>query len=259
VRGIGSLSGVTLDPLAITNGYAAPGPVDGEISFVNSGGYTGMDDVPNHAARQAIEYAVARRLVDGHGDRRFRPDAALKRAELAQYLAMGASIRQSLPITGVRSFSDVSLSDPAYGYAEAAVASGAPLRDLSQQQDGVMKLSNGRFRPTDGVSRVDLAYALVQSAALQGEARAFSGPLTAFYNGSRVAVEDAATIPAAMRGYVQLALDLGLLNARFTLTQGPFDLQPKPHAWFDPNQSVTRAAYAVAAGRYHDHYLLAGD
>ncbi len=68
-----------------------------------------------------------------------------------------------------------------------------------------------------------------------------------------------ASIPASLRGYVQLALDLGLINARFTVTQGPFDLQPTLHAYFDPGQGVTRAAYAVAAGRYLAHYQSAED
>ena len=66
VRGIGSVSGVALDPAGATNGYAAPGNVAGEISFLRSAGFTGMDDVGSHPARQAIEFAVANRLVDGY-------------------------------------------------------------------------------------------------------------------------------------------------------------------------------------------------
>ena len=36
------MAGTSLDPLKVTNGYAAPGTVSGTISFLNSGGYTGM-------------------------------------------------------------------------------------------------------------------------------------------------------------------------------------------------------------------------
>ena len=90
-------------------------------------------------------------------------------------------------------------------------------------------------------------------------ARAFSGTVTAFYQGQRITIDDASTIPAGLRGYVQLALDQGLINARFTVTQGPFDLQPTLHAYFDPNKLVTRAAYAVAAGRYLADYQSAED
>lgn len=259
VRGIGSVSGVALDPAKVTNGYGAPGTVNGEVGFINSGGFTGMNDVANHSARQAIEFAVANRLVDGDSDRRFRPDAILKRRELAQYLLMGTSVRQYLPFDGQRSVSDVSTGDPAYPFIEAAVARGGALRDLSQSQAAVMGTPNGAFRPDDTVSRLGLAYSLVQSLALQNEAVGFNGPLTAFYMGQRIPVADASSIPANLRGYVQLALDLGLINARFTVTQGPFDLEPTLHAYFDPSKGVTRAGYAVAAGRYMTHYRTAED
>jgi serine protease AprX len=259
VRGIGSVSGVALDPLGLTNGYAAPGTVEGQISFLNSGGFTGMNDVGAHPARTAIEFAVAYRLVDGYSDSKFRPDQNLKRAELSEYLLMGQSIRQQLPLDGVPRVIDLATTHPAYAFAESAVASGAALRDRSQSQAGVMPLIGGKFKPNDSVTRVALAYSLVQSLALQAQAQAFSGSLTAFYDGRRIPIEDAASIPTAMRGYVQHALDLGLINARFTLVQGPFDLQPKLKAWFDPNLAVTRAAFAVAAGRYLAHYQSAED
>jgi serine protease AprX len=259
VRGIGRVSGQDVDPADATNGYGAPGFVNGEISFLRSGGYTGMDDVATHPARTAIEFAVANRLVDGFSDRKFRPDSAIKRKELAQYLLMGANVRQHLPFGGTSSFSDLGPGAEAYPFAESAVARGAPLRDLSQSHDGVMGIVDGAFRPDDAVTRVSLAYSLVQSLALQDEARSFDGPLTAFYDGKRIPLEDAASIPASLRGYVQYALDLGLINARFALVQGPYDLQPTLKAYFDPSTKVTRAAYAVAAGRYMTYYQSAED
>lgn len=254
VRGIGSLSGIPLDPAEVTNGYGLPGTVTGQVSFLNSGGYTGLSDIGSHAARQAIEFAVANRLVDGHADGKFRPNQTLKRSELAQYLLMGTSVRQALPLSGQPSFSDLSRNSFAYPFAEAAIAGGAPLRDLSQQHAGVMRLANGQFRPNDGVSRLSLAYSLVQSLGLQDEAVAFDGALTVFSMGQRIPIQDAAQIPASLRGYVQHALDQGLINARFALEQGPFELQPTLKAYFDPNVAVTRVAYAVAAGRYLTTY-----
>jgi serine protease AprX len=259
VRGIGSVSGTDVDPLNVTNGYGLPGTVEGEISLLRSGGYTGLGDIASHGARQAIEFAVANRLVDGYSDGKFRPNNVLKRGELAQYLLMGQSIRQHLPFNGQRSFSDIATSSPLYAYAESAIARGGALRDLTQAQDGVMGLFNGSFRPNDGVTRVSLAYSLVQSMALQPQVQAFTGDLTAFYNGSRVPVMDAAAIAPSLRGYVQLALDQGLINARFTITQGPYDLQPVVRAYFDPGVQVTRAAFAVAAGRYMAAYRSAED
>jgi serine protease AprX len=53
-----------------------------------------------------------------------------------------------------------------------------------------------------------------------------------------------------MEGYVQTALDLNILNAYFSLVQGPYDLQPTIHATFKPSSLVKRADYAVAATRW---------
>jgi serine protease AprX len=254
VRGIGSVSGTVLDPEHLTNGYGAPTTVDGTISILNSTGYTGLDDIGNHPARGAIEYAVAHRLIDGYSDKKFRPDTVLKRSELAQYLVMGVSARQQLPLSGTPSFSDLATTSPSYAYAESAVATGAPLRDLTQKQAGLMGLVNGKFLPTDPVNRLQLAYALVQALGLQDLAVAYTGTLSVSYNGQRIPIEDVANVPVALRGYVQGALDGGLMNARFTVTQGPYDLTPTIHAFFDPNNGVTRAAYAVSAGRYATQY-----
>jgi serine protease AprX len=253
-RGIGSVSGTALDPTHSTNGYAAPGYVEGTISLLNSAGYTGLDDIAGHAARGAIEYAVTHRLVDGYSDKKFRPDVALKRSELAQYLVMGVSARQSLPFNQTPSFADLATTSPYYAYAESAIADGAPLRDLSQKHGGLMGLVNGKFLPTADVNRLSVAFALVQALGLQNQAVAFTGTLAVSHDGKRIPIEDVASIPASLRGYVQLALDAGLLNARYTVTQGPYDLSPTLHAYFDPTTAVTRAAYAVAASRYAAQY-----
>ena len=50
--------------------------------------------------------------------------------------------------------------------------------------------------------------------------------MTVVNNGQTLALADNATIPAALRGYVQFALDKGILQAYFTMEQGPFDLFP---------------------------------
>jgi serine protease AprX len=73
---------------------------------------------------------------------------------------------------------------------------------------------------------------------------------SAVFNGQRVPIDDADNIPAGFEGYVQLALDLNLLDAAFSVTQDPFDLQPAVHATFQPTRNVTRAEYAVAATRW---------
>lgn len=256
VRGIGSISGVGVDPLGATNGLGLVGTVDGTITTLISQGFSGVKDIDAHVARGAIEHAIAFRLADSIGDF-FQPDSVLTRAHLAEYLGMGGNLRQNLPIGGGTSFPDIALGHPAYAYAHAAGSSGASLRDLAHTQQPVIRPQNGAFMPDAGVDRVALAYSLVQSLALQNEAQAFSGPLTVVYGAQRIAVEDAASIPADLRGHVQLALDAGLLNARFHLTQGLFDPQPVVHANFHPTAPVTRAEYAIAAGRLSTQFRAA--
>jgi serine protease AprX len=259
VRGIGFVSGNDVDPANVTNGYGAPGTVSGKLSFLISNGYSGLADISTHPAKQAIQFAVANRLMDGHADGRFRPEGILKRIEMAQYLVMGGNVRQSLPLNGTPSFNDVLTGTDAYYWAEAAAAKGGSLRDLAFTSGPVMGLTSGKFLPTAQVTRQSAAYSLVQAMGLEKQAKAFTGPVTAFYLGARIPVEDAATIHPALRGYVQYALDVGLLNAKFTLTQGPYDLQPVVHAWFEPTKGVTRAQFAVAMGRYQAAYREAED
>jgi serine protease AprX len=244
---------VALDPLRVTNGVSLPGVVSGTIAFTNSAGFSGLNDVPASSAyRGAVEYAVSHRLMDGSSNGSFRPNDALTRAELAQYLVMGAGVRQSLPAAGKVSFTGLSTKDPSYAAAEAVVAKGAVLRDLSQTQAGVMGLVNGNFKPADKVTKLQLAYSLVQSLGLQDTAVNFNGTLSVTYNGKQLPIEDVGSIPASLRGYVQSALDNGILNARYTVTQDATDLQPTLHAYFDPTSLVTRGAYAVTAGRFLD-------
>ncbi len=253
-RGIGSVSGTGLDPAKVTNGYGLPGEVSGEISLLLGGGYTGLTDIAGHPGRQAIEYAVANRLVDSDQDGRFRPDADLTRSDLAQFLVMGQSIRQALPLAGGSSFSDVRATSPLAPFAEAVGTPGGALPDAGQSQDAVVQPVSGAFRPRGAVTRAALAYSLVQSTGRQEEARSFSGELSVFHDGQRIPIEDPGTIGAVHPGYVQLALDEGMINARFTVTQGPFDLQPTLHAFFDGDRPVSRAAFAVASGRFMEAY-----
>lgn len=253
VSGIGSVSGFAVDPLRVTNGVAAPGTVSGTLSFQKIAGYSGLDDITGHPAAGAIKYAVGERLVDGDRQSAFRPDQKITRAELADYLVMGTGVRQYLPLSGTATFTDVSSS--LMPFAEAVVARGAALRDRAQTFDGVMRPIAGRFKPDSAVSRAELAYSLVQALGLQETARSFSGQVEVSYDGRMIPIDDASQIPAELRGYVQLALHLNLMNAYFSLVQGPFDLTPTLHATFKPAQSVTRAEYAVTAARFFDGYL----
>jgi serine protease AprX len=93
-----------------------------------------------------------------------------------------------------------------------------------------------------------LAYSLVQSLGLQVEAEAFdtSNKVQAWAFGQQIEVSDSDSIPAELRGYVQLALDLGLMRVSVALEQGMFDLEPVIIATFSVNNTLSRAQLAMS-------------
>jgi len=249
-NGIGGISGVALDPVGVTNGYAVPGDIAVSIKIIKTDGYTGLGDVENHPAKSFIEYAVSEELVDANANG-FEPDETLSRQDLADFLTLGAGIRQSNLATTI-AFNDVSGK---YSAAINAVNSqGAALRNTAQNQAPVLTGTASSFNPEQAVDRTQVAYSLVQSLALQPLAESFSGDITAIFQDQRVVLADQAQIPAEFKGYVQLALDLGILNAHFDIQQGPYDLEPTIIANFNGNNGVTRADYAVAATRFFNNY-----
>ncbi len=78
-----------------------------------------------------------------------------------------------------------------------------------------------------------------------------------YYNDQQIILSDNNDIPANLRGYVQLALDLNLINVYFSLTQGPYDLVPTMHASFKPTQEVSRGDFAVIVTRTFNEWTKA--
>jgi serine protease AprX len=250
--GLTSYSGTSLDPAGATNGYAPPQTMTVGIMRVMSGGFTGMSDMTGHPLRTTVESAVGLRLVDAKPGGSFKPDDLLTRAELAQYLMMGASIRQSLPLSGKPRVVHVAPGTALYAAVESVSSPGGALRDMVQRQAPVMPLVYGRFMPDSTVQRVDVAYALVQALALQSQASAVTGPITAPVDGQRVKLQDDADIPAAQRGHVQLALDLGLLAPH--VVKGA-----TTQVFFNPRAGISRGAYATLALQFANMYRSAQD
>lgn len=253
--GITSLSGVQADPTGTTNGPGIPEYVSGEISILTSGGYEGLNDIAGHPAEKAIEFAVSERLIDSRNDRVYRPDANLRREELAEFLVMGMSIRQHRDLLNEQkvAFSDV--NSKFAPFVDSVTTLGSALRDRVQSQWPVM-LSNGdQFAPRKNVTKQDLAYSLVQSFGLESQALSFTGEVTVDYKGERIPVMDSSAIPPVLKGYVQAAIDMSLMGVRFALEQGPYDLTPTVVAYFEPTNNIKRGDYAVIIGRAYDGYL----
>ncbi|ALW87149.1 peptidase S8 [Hymenobacter sedentarius] len=236
------------------NGVAAPEDIDGKITMQTPAGTTNLNDIAGDPAEAAIKMAITNRLVDGLPTG-YKPSQALTRIQLAEYLLMGQGIRQFQPTSGVRSFNDI-LSANDILLTESVAARGAAQRDMYHQFNGVMlPTASGSFSPAGLVSRASLAYSLVQALGFQAQALARNGKaVTVNYNGSKVPLDDAGNIPAGLEGYVSIALELNLINAYFSVTQGPYDLQPVVHATFKPTQSVSRGEFAVIVTRTFPQY-----
>ncbi|WP_345235435.1 S8 family peptidase [Hymenobacter saemangeumensis] len=235
-------------------GVAMPETVKGSVVLQSPAGTSNLADIVGHPAEASIKLAVTKRLVDGLGTG-FQPNALLTRLQLADYLLMGQGIRQFLPTAGTRSFTDVSTLNDIL-LTESVAARGAAQRDRQHRNNGVMlPTATGTFSPAGAVSRASLAYSLVQSLGFQQQALSRNGqPVTVKVNGQTIPVDDAATIPAGLEGYVSVALELNLINAFYSLTQGPYDLQPVLRATFRPAQNVTRADFAVIVTRTFAQY-----
>jgi serine protease AprX len=243
---IDGLHGDATNPI----GVGLPETVQGTISMTKVSGFTGLKDIAGDPAAAAIQMAVSERLVDGYADGSYKPKQNLIRKELARYLVMGTGMRQSQTPT----LKDVSTGDGPF--AKAVVVKGAAIRDAVQTHGGVMLLdTNGNFNPNGEVNRAELAYSLVQALGLEKQAKEKTGDVTVLYKGERIPIKDSSSISAALRGYVQLALDLNILNATFQVKQGTYDLSPTVEAIFEPSKKVTRGDYAVAVTRYYQAWF----
>lgn len=259
VRGVGTVSGVALDPVGVTDGVGAPETFDVVISTLASGGFTGLGSaVATHPLRTSIEAAISRRLMDSRATDNFAPDESLTRAELAQYLVMGANIRQHLPFTAAsQSAADVAPTSALYPVVESVLAAGGVLRDLTYRSPSVMslKLVGGKrvFQPEGAVSRLDLAQSLVKALgpAAVAAAQRHTGAVTYTPTGATapVMVSDVAMLTNVDRGYVQQAIANGII---IPVMEGS--------NWvFKPSSSVTRAQYAQHAVAFSVKYRTGED
>ena len=250
VRGVRGLAAVP-DASLPTSGAAAPGPVDVKITqqlFT----LDPIADIQGHPAQAQIETVLKNRQMDTFPDGGFHPDSNVTREDFARLLYMNTPLRQSP--AAAQKYADVS---PEFApIAEAVTAGGSTLRDWGFTTAGMVSASGLTFNPSASTTRLDTAVALVRALGLDAEAKATAGTIvTAQYNGQTIALADNSEIPSAMRGYVQIALDKGLLQAYFNLEQGPFDFQPTLKARVKANDATTRAFMAYALDNFRQHFV----
>ncbi len=248
VRGLAALPNVSLP----TSGAALPGPVDGTITQQQFT-LALVPDIQGHTAQAKIENALKNRQMDTYSDGTFRPNSNVTRGDFARLLVFNTPLRQTLSAT--QRFNDVS-GDLA-AIAEAVAANGSTLRDYNFTPQGVMSASGSLFNPNGNVSRLDVAVALVRALGLDAEAKAKAGqPVTVVYNGQTIVLSDNSEIPLSLRGYVQLALDRNILQAYYTLEQGPFGFQPTLKARVKANDAITRGFMAYALDSFRARFVV---
>ena len=161
----------------------------------------------------------------------FRPGDVLTRSELARALMLGARVPQYIP--NRPSFTDVAAGSPEALFAE------------SLRKEGVLGTSGTAFGGSAQVNRLEAAVSLVRALRLDREAQALAG--TTVTTGGK-ALTDNADIPSALRGYVQLALDRGLLQAYPAEIRqiGPGQFVAVPGPRFEPARMVKRAEFVPA-------------
>lgn len=237
--------GLTAAPQASSPVQAAsPGPVDGNITQVRYA-LPNIPDIQDHEQKADIEFALKNRLIDINADGNFYPNQTVSREDLARSLALNTPLRQTIAST--LKFTDV--SGDLLRIAQAVTADGSTLRDYNFSPKGMMSASGISFNPSGAVNRLDLAVALVRALGHDTEARSLAGT-TVTYEGA--ALSDSAQIPAAYRGYVQVALNLGLFEAYpaqvIQIAPGQFQALPGPR--FEPATNVNRAGLAVKLAKF---------
>ncbi len=257
VYGLTSLSGVSADPLGLTNGPGVPENFDVTISFEKSGGYDGLDDIQGHPQQGAIEFAISERLMDGANGTRFYPNAGLKRRHFARYAVMGGAVRQYRDLLNEAQPALTNVPGFEKAFIESVSVPGGALKDNLRTQAPVLPAIDGNAAPNAKVDKLDMAYALVQMLGLEDVANTFdpSADIVVDYKGEQIVLADQDAIPDALKGHVQLAITLSLINVEFGVEQGAFGMEPELTASFAPDTVVTRAHYAVLASRFFTQYF----
>jgi len=177
-------------------------------------------DTATHWAKDDIDFAVSRGLLNGTATTSFSPDAAITRGALVAALGRLADVN----VSGYQksSFSDVKQGAYYLGYIEWA------------NQSNILKGSNGKFSPEEGVTREQLAVILQNYAKATG----FTLPKVQVEN----TFADSGKISSSARDAVKQVQMAGVLSS-------------KQNNRFDPKGTVTRAEFAAVLRRLVERKL----
>jgi serine protease AprX len=181
--------------------------------------YAPLNDVSALTAQQREDvYQSLRTFVLEPAGRNYRPGFAASRGDLAAALVIGGRVPQYVP--AAPTYRDVRDQSTMLFVESAQRGPRGPLFPGVAAGDS--------FSPNAAADRLTAAVALVRAAGLQAEADARAGD-------ALLGIADAAKVPAALRGYVYVAVARGMLTA--------------DQANFRPQVALTRLelAHAMAA------------
>ncbi|MBC7909790.1 MAG: S8 family serine peptidase [Pyrinomonadaceae bacterium] len=182
-----------------------------EVTRVEQSTLSDLSSVSS-ASRAEIYQALRTFVMSAYGNK-FRPGFTVTRSELAATLVLGGRAPQYM--SGQPNFMDVRDRATRIFIESVQAAPGGGFFPDAE--------TGGFFRPDARIDRLTAAIVLVRAAGLKAEAEAGNAPL---------AILDVGQVPAALRGYVSVALSRGLLTQ-----QGAF---------FNPQGGLTRAELAHA-------------
>ncbi len=193
--------------------------------------FEGIGDISGHPRENSIKFAILNRLVDARSIS-FEPDQDITRGELARYLLTALPVKQQSNPTPM--FADAGENKTLY---EGLSTDGNLFKDRSHTVAPlVMTKTPGQFNPEGLVTKLEMAYTLVQSAALGGQVFAAKGQPVMF-NGKPVT--DLGTLSDDEKAIVKVAIDNDLIEVTENGTT----------ASFSPNATVTRGDYSAYISR----------
>ena len=183
-------------------GYEAPSPA--------------FTDTAKHWAKDNIDFVASRDLISGTSTTTFAPNIAITRADFL--MALGRISGADVSSYKTSSFTDVKATDAAMSYIEWAV-----------KNKIVSGYGNGKFGPSDSITREQMAVMMVGYAKATGYKLPVSTQVITF--------ADNAKISAYAKDAVKAIQQTGVING-------------KDNNHFDPQGNATRAEASTILRRF---------